>query len=49
VQLAQEFILNELDLDETQRRLESGGYGVDEILLPTLNAADALEVFTFFP
>jgi hypothetical protein len=37
-------MLNDLDLDETQRRLEMGGFGVDEILMPTLNAADALEV-----
>ncbi|KAI3408874.1 hypothetical protein GPALN_007468 [Globodera pallida] len=37
-----EFILYELDLTETVRRLESGGYGIDEILVPTLNAADAL-------
>uniref|UniRef100_A0A183BRN9 DUF1400 domain-containing protein n=1 Tax=Globodera pallida TaxID=36090 RepID=A0A183BRN9_GLOPA len=37
-----EFMLYELDLTETVRRLESGGYGIDEILVPTLNAADAL-------
>uniref|UniRef100_A0A914HUX7 Uncharacterized protein n=1 Tax=Globodera rostochiensis TaxID=31243 RepID=A0A914HUX7_GLORO len=38
-----EFIVNELDLTETVRRLESGDFGIDEILVPTLHAADALQ------
>uniref|UniRef100_A0A183BRP0 Reverse transcriptase domain-containing protein n=1 Tax=Globodera pallida TaxID=36090 RepID=A0A183BRP0_GLOPA len=38
-----EFMLYELDLTETVRRLESGvNFGIDEILMPTLHAADAL-------
>uniref|UniRef100_A0A914HTU1 Uncharacterized protein n=1 Tax=Globodera rostochiensis TaxID=31243 RepID=A0A914HTU1_GLORO len=37
-----EFIVYELDLTETVRRLESGDFGIDEILVPTLHAADAL-------
>uniref|UniRef100_A0A183BY24 Homeobox domain-containing protein n=1 Tax=Globodera pallida TaxID=36090 RepID=A0A183BY24_GLOPA len=37
-----EFILYELDLTEIVRRLEGGGFGIDEILVPTLHAADAL-------
>jgi hypothetical protein len=36
-------MLNELDLTETVRRLEAGGFGIDEILVPTLQAADALQ------
>uniref|UniRef100_A0A914HWG6 Uncharacterized protein n=1 Tax=Globodera rostochiensis TaxID=31243 RepID=A0A914HWG6_GLORO len=38
-----EFILYELDLTETVRRLESGDFGIDEIHVPTLHAADALQ------
>uniref|UniRef100_A0A183CQV2 CAP10 domain-containing protein n=1 Tax=Globodera pallida TaxID=36090 RepID=A0A183CQV2_GLOPA len=39
-----EFIVYELDLTETVRRLESGvNLGIDEILMPTLHAADALQ------
>uniref|UniRef100_A0A914HT40 Uncharacterized protein n=1 Tax=Globodera rostochiensis TaxID=31243 RepID=A0A914HT40_GLORO len=38
-----EFIVYELDLTETVRRLESGDFGIDEIHVPTLHAADALQ------
>ena len=40
----QEFILNNLDLNETIKRLDTSKYGMDEILMPTLNAADALQI-----
>lgn len=39
-----DYILNVLDLDEFKRRVEVQGYGTDETMFPTLNAADALAV-----
>lgn len=37
-----EFMLNELNLTELIRRIELKDFGIDEILIPTLHAADAL-------
>ncbi|KAL3122992.1 hypothetical protein niasHT_006392 [Heterodera trifolii] len=37
-----DFMLTDLDLTETVRRLESGGFGIDEILIPSLHASDAI-------
>jgi hypothetical protein len=37
-----DFMLNELNLTELMRRIEMKGFGVDEIMIPTLDAADAI-------
>ncbi|KAH7707244.1 Protein H41C03.3 [Aphelenchoides avenae] len=37
-----DFLLNDLNLTELVARIEKGGYGIDEIMLPTLHASDAI-------
>lgn len=37
-----DFVLHELDITELMQRIEKKGFGIDEILIPTLDAADAL-------
>ncbi|KAI6208501.1 Beta-1,3-galactosyl-O-glycosyl-glycoprotein beta-1,6-N-acetylglucosaminyltransferase 3 [Aphelenchoides besseyi] len=37
-----DFMLNELDLTELVRRIELKSFGIDELMIPTLHAADAI-------
>ncbi|KAI6175041.1 hypothetical protein M3Y97_00988000 [Aphelenchoides bicaudatus] len=37
-----DFMLNDLNLTELMRRIELKGFGIDEIMIPTLHASDAI-------
>ncbi|KAI6170637.1 N-acetyllactosaminide beta-1,6-N-acetylglucosaminyl-transferase, isoform C [Aphelenchoides bicaudatus] len=39
-----DFIMNELDLSQMMKQMEWGAYGIDEIIMGTLNSADAIDV-----
>ncbi|KAH7730126.1 core-2/I-Branching enzyme family protein [Aphelenchoides avenae] len=38
-----DFMLNDMDLTELVARIEKGSFGIDEIMLPTLHALDAID------
>jgi hypothetical protein len=38
-----DFMLNDLNLNTFLRQIESKSFGIDEIMLPTLQATDALD------
>lgn len=39
-----EFMLNELNLTELMKRIEQKNFGIDELLIPTLHASDAISI-----
>jgi ribosomal protein S19 len=39
-----DFMLNELNLTKFMQQLEAKSYGIDEIMIPTLQVTDALDI-----